>query len=75
MPYDGSVVSSIVNELQNKLLNGKIDKVYQPEKDELLIHIRSFGDNYKLFKRQLHLSKSTSYRGEQLIHQSSLHAA
>ncbi|MGI6586667.1 MAG: fibronectin/fibrinogen-binding protein [Gracilibacteraceae bacterium] len=56
MPYDGSVVSSIVNELQNKLLNGKIDKVYQPEKDELLIHIRSSGDNYKLL-----LSASSTY--------------
>lgn len=56
MPFDGSVVSSIVHELQDKLLNGKIDKVYQPEKDELLINIRGYGDSYKLL-----LSASSTY--------------
>lgn len=56
MPFDGSVVSSIVHELQNKLLNGKIEKVYQPEKDELLINIRGYGDSYKLL-----LSASSTY--------------
>ncbi|MEA4849576.1 MAG: NFACT family protein, partial [Clostridiaceae bacterium] len=48
MPFDGSVVSSIVHELKDKLLNGKIDKVYQPEKDELIINIRGYKDSFKL---------------------------
>ncbi len=56
MPFDGSVVYSIVHELNNKLLNGKIDKVYQPEKDELLIYVRSYKDSYKLL-----LSASSTY--------------
>jgi len=56
MPYDGSVVSSIVHELQNKLLNGKIEKVYQPEKDELIINVRGSGDSFKLL-----LSASSTY--------------
>lgn len=56
MPFDGSVVSSIVHELNNKLYNGKIDKVYQPEKDELLICIRCFRDSYKLL-----ISASSTY--------------
>jgi len=56
MPFDGPVVSSIVHELQNKLLNGKIEKVYQPEKDELIINIRGCGDSFKLL-----LSASSAY--------------
>ncbi len=48
MPFDGSVVNSIVHELNETLVNGKIDKVYQPEKDELLIYIRSYKDTRKL---------------------------
>lgn len=56
MPFDGSVVSSIVHELNDKLVNGKIDKVYQPEKDELIISIRSFRETYKLL-----LSASSTY--------------
>lgn len=56
MPFDGSVVCSIVHELNNKLINGKIDKVYQPEKDELLIYIRSYKDSYKLL-----MSASSTY--------------
>ena len=56
MPFDGSVVNSIVHELNKKLVNGKIEKVYQPEKDELLIYIRSFRDTYRLL-----LSASSMY--------------
>ena len=48
MPYDGSVVFSIVNELRQKILNGKVDKVYQTEKDELILNIRTYGETHKL---------------------------
>ena len=56
MPFDGSVVNSIVHELNNKLVNGKIDKIYQPEKDELIISVRSYKDSSKLL-----LSASSTY--------------
>ncbi|HYF83180.1 MAG TPA: NFACT RNA binding domain-containing protein [Clostridia bacterium] len=56
MPFDGSVVNSIVHELNDRLVNGKIDKVYQPEKDELLISVRSYKDTQKLL-----LSASSTY--------------
>ena len=56
MPFDGSVVHSIVSELNNKTIAGKIDKIYQPEKDELIIHIRNYKDNNKLL-----LSASPSF--------------
>lgn len=48
MPFDGSVINSIIHELNQKLQNGRIDKIYQPEKDELIFGIRGFKENYKL---------------------------
>ena len=34
MAFDGFVISNIVNELNEKILNGRIYKIYQPEADE-----------------------------------------
>lgn len=48
MALDGLVIHSIVDELNNKLLGGKIDKVYQPENDEVILHIRNNKENFKL---------------------------
>ncbi len=48
MSFDGIVTKAIVEELNNKILNGRIDKLYQPEKDELLLHIHNMKSNYKL---------------------------
>ncbi|KGF13260.1 fibronectin-binding protein [Peptostreptococcus sp. MV1] len=41
MSFDGIVVKSLVGELREKLIDSKIDKVYQPEKDEVCLKIRS----------------------------------
>ncbi|MGL4796657.1 MAG: Rqc2 family fibronectin-binding protein, partial [Paraclostridium sp.] len=38
----------IVDELSTKLVGGKIDKVYQPENDEVFLHIRNNKENFKL---------------------------
>ncbi len=48
MALDGLVIHCIVNELNKKLLGGKIDKVYQPENDEVVLHIRNNKENFKL---------------------------
>ncbi len=48
MALDGIVVSSIVDELNKEILDGKIDKIYQPEKDEIILNIRSNRKNFKL---------------------------
>ena len=48
MALDGLVIHSIVNELSSKILGGKIDKVYQPEDDEILLQIRNNKENFKL---------------------------
>lgn len=56
MPFDGSVINSVIFELNQKLQNGRVDKIYQPEKDELIIGIRGFKENYKLL-----ISSSPNY--------------
>lgn len=48
MAFDGIVVNSLAREL-NEILNGsKIDKVYQPERDEICLKVRSREGNKKL---------------------------
>lgn len=48
MAFDGITVSAIKAEIVDKILGGRIDKVYQPEKDEIILGIRSMGQAYKL---------------------------
>lgn len=48
MSYDGFVTGSVVHELCQKILGGKIDKIYQPEKDEIVLGIRTFGGKFRL---------------------------
>ncbi len=48
MAFDTLCVKKTVLELNEKLIDGRIDKIYQPEKDELLINIRTKSGNYKL---------------------------
>lgn len=56
MPIDGVVVRNIVWELDCKLTGGRIDKVTQPEKDEIILSVRNNGKNYKLL-----MSSSANY--------------
>lgn len=48
MPFDGFTVNSLVHELNNTILDGKVEKIYQPEKDELLFIIRKLKNNFRL---------------------------
>ncbi len=43
MPFDGVCIRAITNELNSDLFNARIDKIYQPEKDELMFSIRQPG--------------------------------
>ena len=50
MALDGIVIANIVHELKNTLIGGRINKISQPEKDELLITVKGQDRNtYKLF--------------------------
>lgn len=48
MPLDAIYLSALTGELQEKIEGGRIDKVQQPERDMLLISLRSKGENLKL---------------------------
>ena len=48
MAFDGLTVSCIAHELNNKLINGRIFKIAQPESDELYITIKINKEQYKL---------------------------
>ena len=48
MAFDGIMIRSIIDELNDKIVGGRIDKVYQPESDEIILGIRSFGVGCKL---------------------------
>lgn len=49
MSFDGIVTKSIVSQLREKLLGGKIEKIYQPEKEQLFLFIHSKGQKHTLF--------------------------
>lgn len=48
MALDGIVISNIVADLQQALVGGRINKIAQPEKDELLLTIKGNGKQYRL---------------------------
>lgn len=48
MAYDGIVTMAIAKELKDNILLAKIDKIYQPEKDELVLIVHSKQGNFKL---------------------------
>ena len=56
MPFDGVVAKSIVRELTEELAGGRIDKVLQPESDEIVLVVRAKNRN-----RRLLLSASPRY--------------
>ncbi|WP_296128438.1 NFACT RNA binding domain-containing protein [uncultured Anaerococcus sp.] len=48
MSFDGIVTRKIVNELKKEILGGKIQKISQPSRYDLILDIYSMGKSYKL---------------------------
>ena len=48
MALDGIYLHSLVNDLQKSILNCRIDKINQPEKDEIILTMRKDRSNIKL---------------------------
>ena len=48
MAFDGIVTSNVVAELNTCLIGGKINKVFEPNKNEVILGIYSHGVNYAL---------------------------
>lgn len=49
MPFDGIVTANVVNDLNSLLQGGKIDKVYQPEHDEIVLSVHRGKEKHKVF--------------------------
>ncbi|HZH60901.1 MAG TPA: NFACT family protein, partial [Metabacillus sp.] len=65
MSFDGLFTYTITEELKKSLINGKITKIHQPYKYDLIFQVRSGGKNYKLF-----LSAHPSYARLHLTNES-----
>lgn len=48
MAFDGITVAALTKELTEKLVGGRVYKIAQPEKDELLLTIKNNGNQYRL---------------------------
>ena len=48
MPLDGLTLGLIARELDAKLAGGRIDRIIQPERDELILTVRNGGANHML---------------------------
>ena len=48
MAFDGLMTRAVVRELQNSITQGKVEKVYQPEPDVLVLMIHTRAGNVKL---------------------------
>ena len=48
MPLDGLTLGFVSRELAHRLVGGRVDRVQQPERDELHLLIRSQGENLRL---------------------------
>lgn len=48
MALDGCMLSLVRREIADKLLGGRVDKIHQPTREEIILAIRSQQGNYKL---------------------------
>lgn len=62
MSFDGMVAGAVAHQLNNVLTGGKIEKIYQPEADEIVLNVHSGRENYKLY-----ISSNSSHARMHLI--------
>ncbi|HZK01736.1 MAG TPA: NFACT RNA binding domain-containing protein [Anaerovoracaceae bacterium] len=62
MAYDGLITGAMAIHLNRLLAGGKIDKIYQPDRDELVFHIRTGSD-----RRKLYISSNSSHARMHLL--------
>ncbi|MGN0496819.1 MAG: NFACT family protein [Lachnospiraceae bacterium] len=48
MAFDGIVISNIVRDMRNRLIGGRIYKIYQPENDEINLVIKNQKSTYRI---------------------------
>ena len=71
MPFDAVFLTAVSEELKKTAVGAKIDKIQQPERDELLLSLRGPGGNCKLLlsaasgRARIHVSTSARENPEQ----------
>jgi predicted ribosome quality control (RQC) complex YloA/Tae2 family protein len=65
MSFDGLFTKMMTNEISSALISGRINKIYQPYKNEIIMLIRANGKNHKLL-----LSAHPSYARVQITNES-----
>lgn len=58
MAFDGIVTTAVVRDLQENLTGGRIDRIYQPSADEIILQVRRGREKYRLY-----ISANTSHAG------------
>ncbi len=48
MAFDGVVISNIVRDMKERLISGRIYKIYQPEQDEINLVVKNHGKTYRV---------------------------
>ena len=48
MALDGIVTRALVSEFNDLIVGGRVNKIYQTEKDEIILNIYSRKENYQL---------------------------
>jgi predicted ribosome quality control (RQC) complex YloA/Tae2 family protein len=48
VPFDGVVTKCIISELKKELIGGRIEKVFQPQHDEIILNVHSLSGSKKL---------------------------
>lgn len=48
MAFDAGLLSFVTHEINQKIAGGKIEKIYQPEKDEIVLMMRNNGESFRL---------------------------
>src|SRR5690625_3212707 len=71
MPFDGIVTKAVFEQLQDLLISGRVNKIYQPNQSQLVFTIRSKKQNYSLLfsihsnYARLHLTEKTVQNPEE----------
>ncbi len=48
MPFDAGVMAAVAKQLQSFAVGARIDKIYQPQRDEIVLNIRSVKESRKI---------------------------
>lgn len=48
MPFDAGVMAAVVKQLKDTVIGARVDKIYQPERDEIILSVRCSGESKKL---------------------------